>query len=141
MLIYAKEEVSAQSDIELSDCNEEILWSRLAGGNILSTSNMQEEEAKINSNIIKECSRMSNKEVMLCEDFNHNTINWNELEATVIFRFDTGPWLNSTCRNSYKTWECARFCSNNNSKLSEKCACNRTIWLKRSQHSRVHDGV
>ena len=46
------------------------------------TSNMQEEEAKINSNIIKACSRTSNKEVMLCGDFNHNTINWKELEAT-----------------------------------------------------------
>ena len=66
-LIYAKEEVSAQCDIELSDCNEEILWCRLAEGNILagvcynSTSNMQEEETQINSNIIKACSRMSNK--------------------------------------------------------------------------------
>ena len=46
MLIYAKEEVSAQCDTELSDCNEEILWCRLAEGNILagvcynSTSNM-----------------------------------------------------------------------------------------------------
>ena len=43
---------------------------------------MQEEEAKINSNIIKACSRTSNKEVMLCGYFNHNTINWKELEAT-----------------------------------------------------------
>ena len=73
---------------ELSDCNEEILWCRPAEGNILagvcynSTSNMQEEEAKINSNIIQVCSRMSNKEVMLCGYFNHNTINWKELEAT-----------------------------------------------------------
>ena len=79
-LIYATEEVSAQCDIDLSDCNEEILWCRLAEGNILagvcynSTSNMQ-EEAKINSNIIQVCSRMSNKEVMLCGYFNHNTIN------------------------------------------------------------------
>ena len=87
-LIYATEEVSAQCDIDLSDCNEEILWCRLAEGNILagvcynSTSNMQEEEAKIHSNIIKAYSRMSNKEVMLCGDFNHNTINWKELEAT-----------------------------------------------------------
>ena len=30
VLIYAKEEGSAQCDIELSDCNEEILWCRLA---------------------------------------------------------------------------------------------------------------
>ena len=88
VLIYAKEEVSAQCDKELSDCNKEILWCRLAGGNILagvcyiSTSNMQEEEAKIHSNIIKACSRTSNKEVMLCGDFNHNNINWIELEAT-----------------------------------------------------------
>ena len=80
-LIYATEEVSAQCDIDLSDCNEEILWCRLAEGNILagvcynSTSNMQEEEAKINSNIFKAYSRTSNKEVMLCGDFNHNTIN------------------------------------------------------------------
>ena len=49
MLIYAKEEVSAQCDIELSDCNEEILWCRLTGGHILagvcynSTSNTQEQ--------------------------------------------------------------------------------------------------
>ena len=88
MLIYTKEEVSAQCGIELSDCNEEIMWCRLAGGIILagvcynSTSNMQEEEANIHSNIIKACSRMSNKEIMLCGDFNHNTTNWNELEAT-----------------------------------------------------------
>ena len=87
-LIYATEEVSAQCDIDLSDCNEEILWCRLAEGNILagvcynSTSNMQEEEAKIHSNIIQAYSRMSNKEVLLCGDFNHNTINWKELEAT-----------------------------------------------------------
>ena len=80
-LIYATEEVSAQCDIELSDCNEEILWCRLAEGKILagvcynSTSNMQEVEAKIYSNIIQACSRTSNKEVMLCGDFNHNTIN------------------------------------------------------------------
>ena len=80
VLIEATEEVSAQCDIDLSDCNEEILWCRLAEGNILagvcynSTSNMQ-EEAKIHSNIIQACSRMSNKEVMLCGDFNHNTIN------------------------------------------------------------------
>ena len=80
-LIDATEEVSAQCDIDLSDCNEEILWCRLAEGNILAgvcynfTSNMQEEEAKIHSNIIQACSRMSNKEVMLCGDFNHNTIN------------------------------------------------------------------
>ena len=90
-LIYATEEVSAQCDIDLSDCNEEILWCRLTEGNILagvcynstsnmlqlaegnilagvcynSTSNMQ-EEGKIHSNIIKVCSRTSNKEVMLC---------------------------------------------------------------------------
>ena len=63
-------------------------WCRLAEGNILagvcynSTSNMQEEEAKMHSNIIKACSRMSNIEVMLCGDFNHNNINWKELEAT-----------------------------------------------------------
>ena len=88
VLIHAKVEVSAQCDIELSDCNEEILWCRLAEGNILagvcynSTSNMQEVEAIIHSNIIKACSRTSNKEVMLCGDFNHNTINWKELEAT-----------------------------------------------------------
>ena len=87
-LIYTKQEVNAQCVIELSDCNEEILWCRLAGGNILagvcynSTSNMQEEEAKNHSNIIKACNRTSNKEVMLCGDFNHNTINWKELEAT-----------------------------------------------------------
>ena len=74
-LIYAKEEVSAQCDIELSDCNEEILRCRLAEGNILagvcynSTSNMQEEEAKNHSNIIKACNITSNKEVMLCGDF------------------------------------------------------------------------
>ena len=61
---------------------------RLAEGNILagacynSTSDMQEEKANIHSNITKACSRMSNKEIMLCGDFNHNTINWNELEAT-----------------------------------------------------------
>ena len=85
MLFYAKEEVSARCDIGLSDCNEEILWCRLAGGNILagvcynSTSNILEEEAKIHCNIIRVCSRMSNKE-MLCED--QNTINWNELKAT-----------------------------------------------------------
>ena len=97
VLIYAKEEVSAQCDIELSDCNEEILRCRLAEGNILagvcynSTSNMQ-EEAKIHSNIIKACSRTSNKKIMLCGDFNHNTINWNELETTAErLRFDTGP--------------------------------------------------
>ena len=119
-LIYATEEVSAQCDIYLSDCNEEILWCRLAESNILagvcynstsnmlqlaesnilagvcynSTSNMlqlaesnilagvcynstsnMEEEAKIHSNIIQACSRTSNKEVMLCGGFNHNTIN------------------------------------------------------------------
>ena len=45
-LIYATEEVSAQCDIDLSDCNEEILRCRLAESNILagvcynSTSNM-----------------------------------------------------------------------------------------------------
>ena len=64
VLIYTKEEVIAQCDIELSDCNEEIRWCRLAEGNILAgvcynfTSNMQEEEANINSNIIDACSRM-----------------------------------------------------------------------------------
>ena len=46
----------------------------LAGVCYNSTSNMQ-EEANIHSNIIQVCSRMSNKEVMLCGDFNHNTIN------------------------------------------------------------------
>ena len=35
VLFYAKEEVSVQCDIGLSDCNEEILWCRLAKGNIL----------------------------------------------------------------------------------------------------------
>ena len=67
VLIYATVEVSAQCDIDLSDCNEEILCCRLAEGNIRagvcynSTSNMQEEEAKIHSNIIKACSRTSKK--------------------------------------------------------------------------------
>ena len=89
VLIYAKEEVSAQCDIDLSDCNEKILWCRLAEGNILAgacysstSSNMQEKETNIHSNIIKACSRMLNKEMMLCRNFSHNTINWNELEAT-----------------------------------------------------------
>ena len=53
----------------------------LAGVCYNSTSNMQEKEAKIHSNIIKACSRTSNKEVMLCGDFNHNTINWKEATA------------------------------------------------------------
>ena len=88
VLIYAKEEISAQCEVEISDCNEEILWRRLAEGNILagvcynSTFNMQEEEANIHFYIIEACSRTSNKEVVLCGDFNHNTINWKELEAT-----------------------------------------------------------
>ena len=43
---------------------------------------MQEEEATIHSKLNKAYSRMSHKEVMLCGDFNHNTINWKELEAT-----------------------------------------------------------
>ena len=42
---------------------------------------MQEEEVKIHSNITKACSRTSNKELMLCGDFTHNTTNWKELEA------------------------------------------------------------
>ena len=80
VLIDATEEVSAQCDIDLSDCNEEILWCRLAEGNILagvcynSTSNMQ-EEAKIHSNIISLQQNVKQRSnVMLC-DFNHNTIN------------------------------------------------------------------
>ena len=92
VLICAKEEVSAQCDIDLSDCNEEILWCKLTGGNILAgvcyncISNMQEEDTKSHPNIIKTCNRMSNKEIMLRGDFNHNTINWNELDATAEVR-------------------------------------------------------
>ena len=32
VLIYAKEEVSAQCDMELSDCNKEILWCKAGRG-------------------------------------------------------------------------------------------------------------
>ena len=35
VLICAKEEISAQREIEISDCSEDILWCRLAEGNIL----------------------------------------------------------------------------------------------------------
>ena len=58
---------SAQCDIELSDCNKEILWRRLAGGNILagvcynSTSNMQEEEAKFIPTLSKHAAERQTK--------------------------------------------------------------------------------
>ena len=86
-MIHVKEEIAVTEETHLMEENVEILWCRLASSKILlgvcynSSSNSVAEQEKIYKNIEKVCSQLCNKEAMICGDFNHKSIDWEELEA------------------------------------------------------------